>query len=507
MVDHGWWKRLGALGGRTLGMLAVIVILIAAADRTGWLVDASADRRYTVHPRLAELVAKQIEPVELVGIWTLEHAEALAPVEALARQLGGAPGVTAGKVTYRHIDPELHQPLVAAFAKDHGECLPDMLYVVRGKRMVRIALAPGIRLTLQRELGGALVTLADTNPPKALLLAGHGELRSRGGAADGDDLLAHTLELAGYAVDRRDSASAAPIPPDAVLVVGGPMSPLGRELDALSAHLTDGGGALILADDRTPADLNAWLRRRGFFLGDPPAELNPAAPVSATPPGIVVSLRRHVVGQEAAFPHPNLAIDGPLINPDHPVSGPVANGGVALLSPFTTAVWVLDPAMVGAQAQALAGAFTALGTPPFQGATLLRTAPADAWLKSRAAPFAVPENLENRGFLPLAGAIEYAPATESVRAGVGGRLLVWGSRQAASDGVLGRGVFANEELLRRGVDWLARRTAPTSIPPAELTAFRVDATDQTLWFLFAALVLILPCIFLGGAMLTWWDRR
>ena len=253
--------------------------------------------------------------------------------------------------------------------------------------------------------------------------------------------------------------------------------------------------------------MNAWLRRRGFFLGDPPGELNPAAPVPTTPPGIVVSLRRHVVGQEAAFPHPNLAIDGQLINPEHPISGPVANAGVTLLGPFSTAVWVLDPAQVGDKAQALAAAYTALGTPSFQGATLLRTAPADAWLKPRALPFAVPEDLEKRGSLPLAGAIEYAPATESVRAGVGGRLVVWGSRQAASDGVLGRGVFANEELLRRSVDWLARRTAATGIPPAELTAFRVDASEQALWMLFAALVLILPCIFLGGAMLTWWDRR
>ena len=69
----GFWQRIGSLGGRTLTVLAVLAVLVAAADRSGLLSDWSSDRRFTLSPRLTLLITAQNEPVELVGIWTADQ--------------------------------------------------------------------------------------------------------------------------------------------------------------------------------------------------------------------------------------------------------------------------------------------------------------------------------------------------------------------------------------------------------------------------------------------------
>jgi hypothetical protein len=73
--------------------------------------------------------------------------------------------------------------------------------------------------------------------------------------------------------------------------------------------------------------------------------------------------------------------------------------------------------------------------------------------------------------------------------------------------VLAQTNFANEQLLRRATTWLARRTAATDIPDAELTAFQINASDSGMFAILGLLVAVIPCLCLGLAMLTWWDRR
>ena len=138
---------------------------------------------------------------------------------------------------------------------------------------------------------------------------------------------------------------------------------------------------------------------------------------------------------------------------------------------------------------------------------LLQSAPADAWTKARGDAFQVPDTLAKQSALPFAWAIESMQADASVRDDRGARLVVWGSRQAASDGVLGQGRFANADLLVDAARWLLRRERATAIPEAESSAFRVDATDGLLFWLSALLVAAIPCACIGIAILTWWDRR
>ena len=499
-----WWKRLGALSGATLALLIALVVVTAAADRSGVSLDLSADRRFTLHPRLIELVRQQTEPVAITGFWGQADLEALAGLATLCERVGNLQPL----VTWKRLDPELHKPLVAAFAQTYGDAQPGTIAVTRGKRLYRIDLTPGIRLTLQRELGAALVTLADTDPPQAHLITGHGELRPDGGLEHGSDRLGRLLTQAGFRTIVRTPATAVPPSPTAIVVVPGPTSPVGdRDLDLMDQHLRDGGGLLVLADDRAPADLRTWLRRHGVVVGGLPQDPDPREG-DLPSAQIVVSLTRHQAGQEVRFPYHNLLLEGRLLHPGHPITSPLAAEGVPLLSPWTAPVWLLDPQVVAEpQATALRGAYAAIGTRPFGGLTLAGSAPGDAWTKPRAAPLQDPEGLEKAPPLPLAVAVDYAPAVDSVQAGIGGRMVVWGSRQAASDGILAQTAFANEGLWRHAADWLARRSPPSDIPPTEMAAFQVQASDGTLSLLTGLLLILIPCVCLGWAMLMWWDRR
>lgn len=500
-----WLRRLGSLGGRTLLVLAVLAVLVAAADRARAALDLSPDHRFTLSQRLAALLAAQSEAVELVSIWRGEDEAVFEPVRAaLARMAAVSP-----LVAHRHLDPELQKPLLAAFAERHGEAQERSLYVTRGTRVFRIALDERSRLYLQRDVGGALLTLAQPTLPAAWLLQGHGELRPGGGGEDGADRLAHLLSLAGFSVGALGPDRRADPGPDAVLVLPGPTAALGeRDLRLLGDHLRDGGGALIALDDRCPADLGAWLRRRGVLTDasrpiDLQGLLDPAAPTA--PAGVLVSLRHHIAGREAAFPNHNLAIAA--ANPEHPASQALAGAGRLLLMPWTVGVDPLPPAAFGPRAQAIADGFAAAGTPPFAPAWLLASEAGDVWTKPRAAPLAAPEGLAQAPARAVAAALDYAPAADSVRAGMGGRLVVVGSRQALSDGVLAQEHFANGELLRASATWLARRAAAQDIPPAEIASFQVRAGDGALTVVLVLLLAVMPCALLGAAMLMWWDRR
>lgn len=514
-----WTARLGRLGGRTLLILAVLAVAVAVADRSRLFADWSADRRFSLSPALVTLLQGQPDAVELVSIWPLE-------VDGVARPIADGLRLMAErspKITYRHIDPVLHKPTLAEFEKRYREAIVPAIYVTRPAtaRAFRIPLNDATRQVLQRDVGGALVALAETHPPQVSLLQGHGELRAQGGDDDGGDQLVRALELAGFVVTPVEPARGARIPAASLLLLAGPVAPLGTDLAAVRAHLADGGAALALLDDRAPADLCVLLRQRGILCGaalpaglrqalddggDLGAALGPSG--ASLPPRIVVSLRHHAIGQEAAFPHHNLLLEGDQLQRDHPVTMRAAASGQTVVSPWTSPVQVLLPsAFPDDLAKRVQAAYAGLGTVPFTALPLLGTRPQDAWTKGRADPLQAPDDLAHQPVLPLAWAIESVQTADSVRDDRGARLVVWGSRQAASDGVLGQGRFANADLLVDAARWLLRRERATAIPAAETIAFRVEASDGALLWLSALLVALIPCACIGVAMLTWWERR
>ena len=514
-----WHARLGRLGGRTLLVLAVLAIIVAAGDRSKLFTDWSADHRYSLSPALVTLLQAQNEPVEFVSIWPQEIDQFAQPI-ADGLRLMAERGT---KITYRHIDPLLNKPTLAEFERRYHEAVVPAIYVTRpaANRAFRIPLNNATRRVLQRDIGGALVTLADPHPPLISLLQGHGELRAGGGEEDGGDHLIRALELAGFIVSPIEPARGGRIDPASLLLIAGAVAPLGNDLAAVNAHLADGGSALVLIDDRAPMDLSLLLRKRGILCGaalpkDLRQALDGSSPFATAlgsdgpslTPRVIVSLRHYAVGQEAAFPNHKLLLEGNLLNPNHPVTMRTSSSGQSVVSPWTSPIQVLQPGSFEPDiAQRLQATYATFNTVPFTALPLMQTAPSDAWTKGRADPLDAPKNLAEQKSLPLAWAIESVQAADSVRDDRGSRLIVWGSRQAAADGMLVQSQFANADLLVDSARWLLRRERATSIPEAESTAFRVEASDSVLLWLSALLVAIIPCLCIGVAILTWWDRR
>jgi hypothetical protein len=497
-----WWRRLGMVGGPTLVALLLTVLGVAAGTRAGAALDLSADRRFSISPALARQLAAESQPIEFVSIWEDGLDGALAPISDAARIMAAA----APRGTWRRIDPQRHRPMLADFTARHGEAGAPALWVLRGGSGSRIPLDRATRLTLQRDVAGTLLTLADPDPPRFLALQGHGELRPDGRNDDGCAGLLSAITGLGLRCQTIDDASPAARPGDIVAVLG-PLAPLGQNnLARLDAHLRDGGGVLIMADDRAPSDLGRWLLQRGvvhgasvpvalFEKGDLQAARAPDA--ALMPARHLVSLANHVAGSDRELPHQNLLLRGPQqLNPQHPLTRRLIEGGLQLLSPFTAACEALPATAMPAELAA-----------GYQPVPLLMSAPADVWERRRGEPLQVAAGLEQAEARTLAWAISYGAADDAATAGRGGRLVVWGSRQAAADASTGQAAFANGQFIASASRWLAHREAPPDVPQAELRAFQIDLSDRALEILVAVLAILLPVCCIGGALLAWLEQR
>lgn len=497
-----WWRRAGIIGGASTVIAILLVVAAAAANRSGLAADLSADRRFSLSPPLVKQLAAVDGPIDLVGVWDDGLEGALGPIGDAGRGMAAA----AKQGSWKRLDPVRHRPALADFAARHGDPSPPSLWVVRGERANRIPLNRASRITLQRDVAGALITLADPAPPTVRLLQGHGELRPEAQGDDGCSQLLGALAASGLRSAPLDAAAAAPPPGDVIAVLGATAPLGGAALGRLDAHLRDGGGILVLADDRGPRDLALWLRRHGVLVtggvpralaeeGKPESLLDPASPV--LPPRHLVSLTRHVAGGERDLPHHNLLLRGAEhLNPQHPLTAPLVAGGLQLLSPFTGGCEALPPKLLAAT-----------GDPPYEPALLLMTLPGDVWERSRGEPLSVPGGLEQAQPRSLAWALTWQPAADAASAARGGRLVVWGSRQAAADTVVGQASFANGQFLAGACRWLAHRDAPPEVPEAELRAFQVTLSDGGLELLVALLAVIVPVLCIGGALLAWMGQK
>lgn len=510
-MARAWALR--GIGGRTILGLALVVVLVAVADRSRLRLDLSDDRRFTIDPALAALLQREQDDTVLTGIWTAADEEHLAGLSVQLQQLVAA----SPHLSYRHIDPELERGELERFAASHEQASLPGLYLSRRSQTVRLPLTGRLLIALQPELGGALAILDDPHPPQVVLLQGHGELHPGGGPNDGGDELAHTITLSGCVVSWRETGSLATISSSALLVLPGPTAPaIGEDvLRLVRNHLHDGGRLLAFLDDRAPTDLCGMLRERGVLVGtlpealvqhDLPHVIDPQAP--GMPPLVVMSMAHNYVTHAGQFPYENLVLSDAggvaMINAASPATATVAQAGTEILSPRTTEVLALTREELARVDPDLARRWT---TGPDVAQWLLSTAPQDAWRQPFGRALMQPTAVEHLPPLHLACWCEYAPTADSAQQGMPARMVVWGSRNAVSDGILGLPGFGNAELVRALVAALTNRTAPTGIAALRLRGYQADISAHGLWLLLAGLVVALPCCMLGAAMLTWWDRR
>lgn len=513
---------LGMLGVRSLLIIAALVVAVAAAQRLDLRLDWSANRHFTLDPVLIDIIEQVDQDMRIVGIWPsygeggrdamLAHIGALLSpsLQLMARR--------STHLTWTHIDPGHDLPLLDSLRERYGHIGREGIFLLReGQRPFRIPLSNSLPLILQREVGGALLSLARDEQALALLFQGHGELRPQGGNEHGISALRRQLELSGFQVAPFDAATLEQwgrLPQHAIVVLPGPTEALGTAMiNALERHLRDGGRALIFADHRIDPALARQLQRWGVILGpvhpsqdlsDPVAALAADAPQHR--PHLVYSVE-HSTGRDGSFHRLILRPESGMVDDSFAIMRHTRGGGRLVNSTMSIPITVADPALWPRHSEDIVAALSTHGTPPFQGEPLLFLPRNESWIDTIQAQQRPPQGSDQRGHTALAWALDYAVDPRGSSDEQGPRMVIWGSRQAASDGILGGDAYANGQLISDMMHWLAGQDDAVPIPAAELQAFRVDAEERTVTIILALLIAIIPCCCLGVAMITWWERR
>lgn len=516
---RGWRARLG-LGGQTLAVLVLTMLAIAAAARADLRLDASADARFSLDPVLVDLASTLAEEVSLVALWSRrddgrgEAALGRWLDERLKRLAASAP-----KLRLQHIDAILDQPEIERFAQEHGEAVAPSLYVLReGRRPFRIPLTGALPFTWQRDLGGALVAVTSSTQTPVYVFQGHGELTLDGGDAHGLSALLHRLELAGFARATRlgpaELSRWGRVPGDGILLIPGPTAPLGEEaVRALDAYLRDGGAAMILADHRCPDDLALLLRRWGLIIARGQVA-NLAELGSDLPSRGEVPVVHHV---DASQRGPDRRFTRLLLGPGqglasgvgpNPLTDQVAASRRTVISPDSTPLaWLTSDLLDDESVAKRISAFDLHLPRQVLPALDITVDGRVSWLAaSTAAPDQAPPD-QPTGRLPLAAGFTWSPHPRSANPDRGARVLLWGSRAAAADRWLGDPLYANDLLLADAAAWLADRGASVPIARQDFRRYQVDISDGGLDLLMILLVAVIPCLCIGAAIITWWERR
>ena len=233
-------RGLGALGGKTGIILLACILLIAVSERIDLRLDFSASQSFSVDPELQKIVAgldaEDGVDIEIIGMWAKSgngEEPWMADIGPMVERRCKLIARQSERLTWKHIDTELDQPRFEAFAQKYGIAATSNLYVVRSDRdrPFRIPLSSLSPDLLQRELGGALLSLASTQLPVLYCLQGHGELTPQAASTqDSCGAFLRRAELAGYQIALLDDARLerlGQIPTGGVLVVLGPTAPLG----------------------------------------------------------------------------------------------------------------------------------------------------------------------------------------------------------------------------------------------------------------------------------------
>jgi hypothetical protein len=478
-----WLQVLLALG------LAVAVNLLAASPGCRVREDLTADRRHSLAPEAAALVAEvgRRAPadteawVTVVGLEPTGDETDRAAARQAARLLEavGEEATRDGRNWLRLVRPGsagTSQALAALTAR-HGPPTPDAAVVMAcgpRRRILSFGELAGLGEAgrIEEALLAALVEVADERPIVAYVTRGHGELSpDEASGPRGMSQLARQLRLAN--VELRALSLAGPVPRDASLViVAGPVAAFSpAEAELLRSYLTERNGrALLLLDAGREHGLEAVLDAWAIF--SPEAEVREPDASRRLPDGDV-ALRN---------------LDARL----HPVAEPLAR---------------LDLPLVAGRLRPVG---FDLGSSPDStlGVWQMVYSSQESWGETdpRREPARFDPARDFPGPVCIAVAAERQLGLGAAGGGaLGGRLVVVGSSEIASNDRLARG--GNRAFLLQAVQWLGGRERPVAIPARPVGKFAVTASASQLGALgwrFALLPLAIAAV---GLAVSAWRRR
>ena len=358
--DRRYLRRLGELGGRTIVILVILALVVAACYRARIEFDWSADNRFSLQPALVEIISNLENDVEIIGIWPRggesSQEELIEFIEAGTQQIADA----SSQLRFRHLDSIIDQPGLDAFKQQHGEAIDFSLYVLGQGRPFRIPLTWILRYKLQRELGGAIIAVSQSERIPVYVLQGHGMIPANDTIADAADSCSQLLrrfELAGFDVRTGEElltqarlSRIGSIPNDGILLIPGPTRPLGSETVALiEQYLVDGGRVLLLGNYELSNDLAILLRHwnvliaRGITL-----ERDRIFSTELGLPGLVIRSIDHSL-RSTKRDFSQLLLDREFGLAPGPIAEQTASTGKAVMSPDSTPIRLIQRSIVEAE--------------------------------------------------------------------------------------------------------------------------------------------------------------
>ena len=494
-----WESVVKAVGGRQLrhggnsAVLIVVVIAILAginyiAFRRPLKKDFTKGQRYSLSDQTKKVVGGLKEDVRILYF---QRAVELAGGDERIKQ-------------YQALSPHLKAEFVDPFAKPARAREYDVkgpwpiVVVERGTRRERAA------SDSEQDLTNALVKVTHEGQKTVCFVTGEGE-RDLDDATDmGFTGAREALTKSQYLTRKIVLARERTVPADcAVVVVAGPQADLLPPVaDALRAHVAAGGKLLVMDEaplKKATPNLDALLRSWNIEAGNDvvvdvsgvgqmfgAGELTPMAveyPFHEITRGFRVMTAFHearslqagaspapgtiaqnlVQTSDASWGETDLALKAPVQRDDKDKKGPISLGAVATITITASPSPAASPSLLGAPASASPSPST----------------PAD------------PESADD----------EPAPSLP----GHEGRVVAFGDADFASNALLG--FQGNRDFFLNAVAWLAQDADLISIRPREpedQRMFLSQTQQQTIALL--ALVL-LPGLFVGLGVWSWWSRR
>jgi hypothetical protein len=477
------WRNLAL---SLVGLVAIVVMVNYLAQRHYTRLHWTGDTRFSLSPptvRLLESLTNDVrvtmlfdrgEPVFSAVAGLLKEYEYQCPRIQVRhvdyhRDLAGAE-LLANRFNLTAADSDLvifeaggrHKIVRASELSDY-----NLSELVAGSREARRTAFKGEAL-----FSSALASLAETRPPRAYFLSGHGEHDPASDRAlEGYRSLAGLLAQKNIDLQPLRLAGGASVPPDCqLLILAGPQNRIdATEVEAIGRYLQQGGRLLALL---------SWLRLRNG------------------PSGLERLLAEWGValGDAYAFDPPNARAGNDLVTTNlapHPSLKPLRGQSLYLFFPRP-----VEPGPAGNR-----GGDAPKVTPLFATSDTGVAMGVDPDGSPRANPLR-----DRRGAIPLAVAVEKGSIAGVSADRASTRLIVVGESLFLAEPAIRSD--ANLDFANLVVNWLLDRPDHLAgIAPRPINEYRFSLTVAQLNQLRWLLLVLFPGLVLGIGGLVWWRRR
>lgn len=437
--------------GAVLGILIVVNVVVY---QNPWSKDLTEDQRYALAPETQAVLDSLTSEVRLIGFYSPDRADLLDSIRPLLQQYQQ---FADDRVSYEFIDPR-EQPYRA---QEFGVTRDASIVVSIGDSSEVVAIPS------EQEITAALVRLANPGGRKVYFLTGHGERDLDATDEFGYAQLRQSLEAKNYTVDELNLLLTPRVPDDALaVIIAGATAPLAdAEVEALRAHVDRGGGLVALLDPTPGTSLTSENDALGRYLDQSWG---------------VVADDDLVVDLGSSIPLAAIAASYAT----HPVTARLQN----LATYFPTA-----RSLRFDSESSLA-----------PGASELVLTGANSWGETSLEGLSQDSRIEFDDTVDLPGPLAVAVLTEDP--GNAARLVVIGDSDfAANADFFGLG---NGDLLVNSIDWAAGQDALISLTPKEtIERFVSPPSQQVLVVVALVSIVLVPAVFLGIGLSTWWGRR